>query len=107
MLDLRVTLKAGTYKKATRRFATKQFPHKSFLCTDVFTFSNMDKIKKWTFPHFQKMTKIGVSIIVSIPLCPAVWNTNDDKILETGHNQETFPHFQKIDKIKICGYVSI
>ena len=53
------------------------------------------------------MTKIGVYIAVNVPHCLTVWNTNDDKILETGKNQEMFPHFQKIDKIKKCGYVSI
>ena len=58
------------------------------------------------------MAKIGVSIIVSMPHCPTVWNTNDDTILETGQNQEmwnieTFPHFQKIDKVKKYRYVPI
>ena len=49
---------------------------------DVSTFSKMGKIKKCgnvSIPHFKKMTKIGVSIIVSIPHCPTVWNTNDDR----------------------------
>ena len=65
------------------------------------------------FPHFQKMTQIGVSIIVSIPHCPTVWNTNDDKIYRDAstlsknrQNQEMwirfyiemFPHFQKWPK---------
>ena len=86
-----------------------------FLYREVSTVSKMGRIKKCgnvsirlyieTFPHFQKMGKIkkfgnvsihifkmslytfskndqiGVSII-------AMWNTNDDKILETGQNQE-------------------
>ena len=70
-----------------------------------------------TFPHFQKMSKIGVSIIIRIPHCPTVRNTDDAKILETGQNQEmltrlyikigTFPYFPKIGKIKKCEYVSI
>ena len=47
------------------------------------------KSRNVDFPHFQKMAKIGVSIIVSIPHCPILWNTNNDKILETGQNQAT------------------
>ena len=108
-----------------------------FLYRDVSNFKNGQNQEMWkrlyteTFPHFQKMGKIkkfgnisihifkmslytfskndqiGVSIIVIIPHCPTVWNTNNDKILETGQNQEMFPHFQKIVKIKKCGYVSI
>ena len=76
------------------------------------------------------MAKLGVSFIVSIPQCPTVWNTNDDKILESGQNQEMWRDvstlskvgksryvemflykdvstFSKMDKIKKCGNVSI
>ena len=54
----------------------------------IFCIEKFPHFQKWaksrnveTFPHFQKMTKMGVSIILSIP-------HNDDKILETGQNQE-------------------
>ena len=92
--ELCVILKAGTYKLVTT-FRPKTISPKSFLYTDVSTFSNMDKIRNETFPHFQKLTKIRVSIIVSIPHSPTVWNTNDDKIVETRQNQEMFQHFKK------------
>ena len=94
-------------QNGNKTFRPKTIFTQAFLYTDVSTFSNIDKIKKWTSPHFQNMTRIRVSIIVSIPHCPTAWNTNDDKTLETGQNQEMFPHFQKMGKIKKCGYFSI
>ena len=79
------------------RFYKEMFPH----------FQKWEKsrnVETSLYHFFKKMTKVWVSIIVSIPHCPTVWNTNDDKIRETGQNQqmwkrlyiETFPHFPKI-----------
>ena len=57
-----------------------------------------------TFPHFQKMTKVGVSIIVSIPHCPT------DKAMAIRRDVSTFSkHFfhTKMANIGVSIIVSI
>ena len=78
--------KKDKIKKCGYVFYTATFPHLQKWAKSRNVESSLEMWKRLfieTFPHFQKMTKIRVltkirvSIIVCLPHCPTVWNTND------------------------------